>query len=237
MMFRYLFYVLIFLSPTLNNVGGEVVPKKDLLIKPKPKKEKPDVYSALKLSEYGLSPDAYRYAMKGYKKLRKQGKLDNPDIITIVDFSQSSKNKRLYVIDLKEQKLLFNTWVSHGKNTGDEFAQNFSNINGSLKSSLGFYITKNTNIGATVGFSLIMEGLEKGVNDNAIGRQIIMHGANYATEEFIHQTGRLGRSFGCPAIPPKMTKPIVNTIRDGSVLFIYYPDDNYIKHSALLSEA
>lgn len=232
-MFKYFFYLLIFLSPALSIVGYDVTPQ-NFLIEEKVEEEKPDTYTLLNLAEFGLSHEAYLYALTGYEKLKAAGKLENPNLLTIVDFSQSSKNKRLYVLDLKEEKLLFNTWVSHGRNTGDEFAKNFSNIDGSWKSSLGFYKTKGTNMGASVGFSMIIEGLEKGFNDNAKNRQIIMHGADYATEAFINRTGRLGRSFGCPAVAPEMIKPIVNTIRGGSLLFIYYPDQNYLSQSTFL---
>ncbi|HLS29477.1 MAG TPA: murein L,D-transpeptidase catalytic domain family protein, partial [Flavobacteriaceae bacterium] len=174
-------------------------------------------------------------ALKGHQKLKKEGRLANPDILTIVDFSQTSRNKRLYVIDKVKKEVLFNTLVSHGRNTGDEFAQSFSNENGSHKSSLGFYVTKNNNMGATVGFSLILEGIEKGFNDNAKTRQIIMHGADYATESFIDRTGRLGRSYGCPAVPPELIKPVVEVIENGTCLFIYYPDENYLDKSTLLN--
>ncbi len=233
MMFRYLFYLIIFLSPVLNKSTKKISPPK--LVVENTKEEKPDIYTDLNLAQYGLSLEAFQHALTGYQVLNEKQQLRNPDILTIVDFSQSSKNKRLYVLDLKEQKLLFNTWVSHGRNTGDEFAENFSNTDGSWQSSLGFYITENTHVGAKVGFSLILEGVEKGINDNAKNRQIIMHGADYATEDFINQTGRLGRSFGCPAVPPQMIEPIVDSIRDGSLLFLYYPDENYLNNSELLS--
>ena len=193
------------------------------------------MYHKLNLADFGLSDEVFNLALTGHNSLLAQGKLENPDILTIVDFSQSSKNKRLYVIDFSQQELVHHTFVAHGRNTGDEFARNFSNTDGSWQSSLGFYITKNTNMGASVGFSLIMEGVEKGFNDNAKRRQIIVHGADYATEDFIKRTGRLGRSFGCPAVPPHQIKPIVNTIKNGSTLFIYYPDEDYLSNSTLLN--
>lgn len=193
------------------------------------------VYKALDLAAKGLSDEVFQLAVRGYQKLQAVGKLQNSDILTIVDFSQSSKNKRMYVIDLKHKLLLFNTYVAHGKNTGDEFAKYFSNVTGSLKSSLGFYITKNHATGATVGLSLILDGVEKGFNDNALRREIIIHGASYATENFIRKTGRLGRSFGCPSLPPDMIKPVIEKIEKGTCLFIYHKDDFYIHHSSLLN--
>jgi len=233
---KYIFYLLLFFSPVFSLIGREVSTSPFVFEEIEIEEKEADLFSILNLSDHGLSFEAFYYAMSGYEKLHAEGKLENPDLLTIIDFSQSSKNKRLYVLDLKEQKLLHHTWVSHGRNTGDEFAENFSNINGSWKSSLGFYLTKGTNMGASVGFSMILEGLEKGFNDNAKMRQIIMHGADYATEDFIKRTGRLGRSFGCPAVSPEIIKPIVNSIRDGSLMFIYYPDDHYLSNSDLLSD-
>lgn len=194
-----------------------------------------DLFTVLQLSEKGLSQEVFQLALKGYRKLENDGKLRNSGILTIVDFSQSSKNKRLYVIDLLHKVILFNTYVAHGRNTGDEFAKQFSNISGSYKSSLGFYITKEEILGASVGLSLILDGVEKGFNDNALKRQIIIHGADYATEKFIRKTGRLGRSFGCPSLPPNMIKPVVTTIKEGTCLFIYQADQNYISYSRLLN--
>lgn len=224
---KYLFYFIFFLIPVLNRAETEELHPASVV--------KTDIYSDLKLAEYGLSNDIFQLALKGYNKLEAAGQLEHPGIITIVDFSQSSKNKRMYVIDFNEHKLLFNTLVAHGRNTGEEFAKNFSNESGTLKSSLGFYVTKNQVMGNKVGLSLIIRGVEKGFNDNAISRQIIMHGADYATEAFIKKTGRLGRSFGCPSLPPDLIKPVIETIEKGTCLFIFNPDSNYLSHSTLLN--
>jgi hypothetical protein len=194
-----------------------------------------DVYSFLNLSQYGLSDEAFQLAIKGFNKLKESGQLLNSSILTIIDFSQSSKNKRMYVIDLYKKALLFNTYVAHGRNTGEEYAERFSNKPGTLESSLGFYITENMAIGSKVGLSLILKGIEKGFNDHARDREIIMHGADYATENFIQKNGRLGRSFGCPSLPPDLIKPVAETIKDGTCLFIYKHDDNYIHKSLVLN--
>lgn len=224
---KYLFYLIFFLLPVLNRAESE---------KPHTTGEvKSDMYSDLNLAEYGLSNEVFQLALKGYNKLEAAGQLEHPGILTIVDFSQSSKNKRMYVIDITEHKLLFNTLVAHGRNTGEEYAQNFSNELGTLKSSLGFYVTKNQAMGNKVGLSLIIRGVEKGFNDNAISRQIVMHGADYATEEFIKKNGRLGRSYGCPSLPPDLIKPVIETIENGTCLFLYNPDSNYLRKSALLN--
>lgn len=194
-----------------------------------------DVYTFVRLADTGLSRDVFNLAIKGLKKLDINGKLQNPSIITIADYSQSSNNKRLYVIDLKNKKLLFNTYVAHGRNTGEEFAKSFSNKEGSFKSSLGFYVTEHPIIGSHTGFSLQIDGVEKGFNDHAVQRAIIIHGAEYATEKFIKKYGRLGRSYGCPSLPPEMNKIIIETIQGGTCLFLYNPDKDYMTNSALLN--
>jgi len=194
-----------------------------------------DIYVTVSLSETGLSRDIFNLAIKGLKKLDSDGKLNNPNIVTIVDYSQSSNKKRLYVIDLKNKKLLFNTYVAHGRNTGAEYAKSFSNDEGSYKSSLGFYITEHPITGSHTGFSLLIDGVEKGFNDHAVQRAIIIHAAEYATENFIKKYGRLGRSYGCPSLPPEMNKPIIDAIKGGTCLFLYNPNKDYISKSALLN--
>ena len=217
--------VLLFL-PVIDRAASESLPEND---------GNDEVYSVLHLSDLGLSHDAFSFALRGFEKLRKEGKLLNQSVLTIIDFSQSSTKKRMYVIDLAKKVLLFNTYVAHGRNTGDEFAQRFSNIPGTFQSSLGFYLTENMAIGSKVGLSLLLKGLEKGINDKAREREIIIHGADYATEDFIKQTGRLGRSYGCPSLPPDVIKPVAETIKDGSLLFIYSPDNSYLEKSEVLN--
>jgi hypothetical protein len=194
-----------------------------------------DIFTLINLTESGLTRDIFEMALKGLNKLDTAGKLQNRDIVSIADYSQSSNKKRFYVIDLKNRKLLFNTYVAHGRNTGDEFASSFSNVVGSYKSSLGFYVTENSIIGSHTGFSLMIDGVEKGFNDNAVKREIIIHAADYATESFIKKNGRLGRSFGCPVLPPDVNKQIIETIEGGSCLFIYNPNEDYICNSSLLN--
>jgi hypothetical protein len=197
--------------------------------------ESASLYALVNLADNGLSMEIFQLALKGLHKLEVSGKLLKPTILTIADYSQSSNKKRLYVIDLLNKKLLFNTYVAHGRNTGDEYARSFSNKEGSLKSSLGFYITQSLIVGSHTGLALLINGVEKGFNDNATKREIIIHAADYATESFIKKTGRLGRSFGCPSLPPDMLKPVVETIKEGSCLFIYNPDKQYISSSSLLN--
>lgn len=171
---------------------------------------------------------AFRQAVAGYNKIEEKSK----SILTLIDFTKPSTEKRLFVFDMKEKKVLYSSVVSHGKNSGDNYATSFSNEVGSYKSSLGFYLTGNTYQGKN-GYSLLLNGLEKGINDRARERAIVVHGAAYANPS-ICKSGRLGRSFGCPALPQALTKPIINTIKDGSVLFIYANNKEYMAKSTIL---
>ena len=192
------------------------------------------LYDSLQLGALRLNRQAYLFAVKGYTKLKADGKLRNGDLLTIVDFSQASTNKRMYIIDLKKKKLVEQSLVAHGRNTGQLMATNFSNVPESFQSSLGFYVTSETYEGKH-GLSLRLDGMEKQINDNARNRAIVIHGADYATEGFCKSTGYLGRSYGCPAVPQNVSKSIINTIRNGSCLFIYSPNQQYIKKSMLLA--
>ena len=172
--------------------------------------------------------EIFRRALLGYHELEHtQRLLSGKGIITIIDFRKSANLKRLWVIDLNKRKLLFHTYTAHGRNSGDLFAERFSNTANSNQSSLGFYVTGKTYIGKH-GTSLKLHGVEKGINDKAEERAIVMHGADYVSESFIKKVGRLGRSFGCPAIPMELHKEIISTVADGTCLFIYYPDAVYI---------
>ncbi len=178
------------------------------------------VFETLDLELKGLSKDAFNWAVRGWNEMTSAGKLKNDSILTIIDFDQPSYKKRLYVIDIKNTKILFNTWVAHGMNTGKEWAQSFSNKQNSHKSSLGFYITEGTYSGSN-GFSLKLIGLEKNLNNNAYNRAIVMHGAPYVSQSFINAQGYIGRSHGCPAVPEQLNRPIIEKIKNGSCLFIY----------------
>jgi hypothetical protein len=191
------------------------------------------VYDSLHLDLSGLSREAFKYAQKGWKKLVAQGKIVNESVIAIVDFSQPSSHRRLYVLDMKNYKVLFNTLVAHGRNSGKEWASSFSNKPSSYKSSPGFYITGNTYIGGN-GYSLRLEGIERGINDRASDRAIVMHGADYVSESYIAEQGYIGRSQGCPAVPSTDAYPIINTIKNGTCLFVYTPSKQYVSRSALL---
>jgi hypothetical protein len=167
------------------------------------------------------------------EKLEEEGKLSNTDLISIVDFSLPSSKKRLFVIDLKNGKVLYNTLVSHGRNSGTDVATTFSNMPESNMSSLGFYVTGETYRGEH-GMSLRLEGQEQGINDNALARGIVMHSAAYVNDKLAALQGYIGRSLGCPAIPEKVHRKIIELIKNGSCLFMYSPDKYYMAHSKML---
>ncbi len=192
------------------------------------------VYNTIKSHSVSMPKlEVFTKAMNGFKRLKAQGKIKK-DLLTLVDFSQSSNTKRLWIIDLATNTVLYNTLVAHGRNSGDEFANAFSNENSSNKSSLGFYATGELYQGKH-GASLRLDGLERGINDNARSRAVVMHAADYVTETFIKMHKRLGRSQGCPALPPALNKEVINLIKGKSCLFIYHPSQSYASSSKLLS--
>jgi len=190
------------------------------------------IYDSLHLELKGLSKEAFEYAQQGFEKLITEGADINNSVISIIDFSLPSSRKRLFILDMHHYKLLFNTLVAHGRNTGKEVANSFSNKEMSYKSSPGFYITKETYQGKN-GYSLKLEGIERGINDNAYDRGIVFHGADYVSQSLVNAQGYIGRSQGCPAIPENVTYPVINTIKEGTLVFIYHP--SYISKSRLLN--
>lgn len=192
------------------------------------------LYDSLQLDSLGLSTQAYHKAVTGFLSLVAAGAVPNPGILSIIDFSLPSTQKRLFILDTYSGKLLFNSLVAHGRNSGTLLATRFSNRRNSFMSSLGFYLTREPFIGQH-GYSLRLEGMEKGWNDNVLSRAIIMHPAEYVSEDHIRQCGYLGRSEGCPAIPRQLDRPIIDVIRGGSCLFVYSPDQKYLHHSRLAS--
>ena len=173
--------------------------------------------------QWGTMPSfvSFDYAFKGYEALKQQGKIAS-NLLAIVDFSQSSNEKRLWVIDMDLQQVLYQTYVAHGRNTGNEFATRFSNIGESFQSSLGFYRTAEQYVGKH-GISLRLDGLQRGLNCKARDRAIVMHGSDYVSEKFIQSHQRLGRSQGCPAVSREMAKVLVPLLKEGACLFLYHP--------------
>jgi len=177
--------------------------------------------------------DCFSKAFEGYNQLKSQGIIQK-DFLTIIDFSISSNEERLWVIDMVSKKVVLKSLVAHGRNSGEEFANKFSNKSESYQSSLGFYATGEVYQGKH-GLSLRLDGLEYGINDNARNRAVVIHGADYASEKFANTHGRLGRSQGCPAVPYAVHKEFINTIKDKSCLFIYHPSRTYVAKSKLVS--
>lgn len=179
-----------------------------------------------------LNFEAFDYALRGYTKLLLEGKLIETRYLTVVDFSLSSSEKRMFVIDMESDSVVYNTYCAHGRNSGREYARKFSNSNGSHMSSLGFYITSTTYSGK-YDLALRLEGLER-TNSKARSRGVVMHGAKYANPSFLERNGMLGRSYGCPAVPTDMAIPMINTIKGGSCFFIYHPSNYYLSQSKIL---
>ena len=187
------------------------------------------LYEALGLGSL-VNYAAFEQAWEGYARIEDKKK----EILTLIDFSKPSTEERLYVIDMKRKELLFVSHVSHGQNSGANYATDFSNRMGSHQSSLGFYLTENTYAGRN-GYSLVLDGLEAGINDQAKARAVVIHGAAYANPSVIPSMGRLGRSHGCPALPEALNRPIIDAIKGGSVLFIYADHKDYLVQSEILN--
>lgn len=173
---------------------------------------------------------AFEQALAGYNKIEDKKK----EILTLIDFSKPLNEERLYVMDMANKELLFTSVVSHGRNSGDLYATSFSNKNGSNKSSLGFYLTEGTYYGGS-GYSLILNGLEKGINDLAKRRSIVIHGSPSMEPSRLTRVGKLSRSLGCPALPKTISKEIIDVIKNGSLLFIYADDEKYLADSPILA--
>ena len=193
------------------------------------------LYRQLNLEKQNLAFNIFEQALRGLEKIEPLTKL-NPSLITIIDYSQPTSSKRLYTIDLKKPKLLFNTWVAVGEGSSGWFGYNFSNEIDSNQSSLGFFKTGGIYNGDTNGLCMVMHGLEEGINDNAKQRHIVMHGADYVSKELIEQDGDIGFSQGCPAISRDIAPKLITTINHKSLIYAHY-DDDYLETSQILSES
>jgi hypothetical protein len=192
------------------------------------------IYDLMGLAAYGLERDVFFNAYKGYQYLETHGSIRKKNIVTICDYSQSSNNKRLYVIDLANSRLLFNTFVSHGRNSGNEFATSFSNHDNSNKSSLGFMVTGDTYRGKA-GYCLRFNGMEAGINDRVKSRGIVLHGSRFVNEDIMSIRGVIGKSLGCPAVPFGLHMKIIDAIKGGSCFFVNSPDQWYVNNSSILN--
>ncbi|HEV2354133.1 MAG TPA: murein L,D-transpeptidase catalytic domain family protein [Puia sp.] len=193
------------------------------------------LYAAIGLRKAGLSEEAFEYAWRGYHNLLRKGSIRRKSVLSIADFSQSSSEKRMYVIDIRHKRLLFRTYVAHGQNSGAEFADSFSNEPESFKSSLGFYVTKTTYFGRN-GLSLRLNGVDPGFNDKAMKRNIVLHGCSYVGDQYLASFGETGTSLGCPALPSSISRPIIQKLKNGSCFFIYHPTPDYLDHSVVINE-
>ncbi|MBC5772650.1 murein L,D-transpeptidase catalytic domain family protein [Pontibacter sp. KCTC 32443] len=197
------------------------------------------LYNEMGLGQSGLKYEVFSKALTGYYNMKHQGKLSDKPVLTMVDFTKSSTQKRLWVVDIEKKEVLHHTYVAHGRNSGLEFAENFSNDDKSYMSSIGFYVTQNTYKGKH-GLSLKIEGLDEGFNTNALDRCIVIHGAEYASPEVIAKAGRLGRSLGCPALPMEEHEGIINTVMGNTAMYIHANSDTYtsqyLDHATAMAE-
>lgn len=182
----------------------------------------------------GLRPEVLRLALTAAGCAGEKGLVRRRNLLTVVDYSLPSTEPRLFVFDVVARKLLFRELVAHGRNSGGNLARFFSNAHGSLATSLGLFVTADTYVGSN-GYSLRLRGLEPGVNDQAWSRAIVMHGASYVSRTAIRALGRLGRSWGCPAVRSEIARQLIDTLKGGSAVFAYYPDRTWLTKSAFLA--
>lgn len=197
-----------------------------------PQKSLDEIKTILNTEAEGLNPNVIEKVLTTIKCARENNLASN-NMLTIIDYSLPSSEKRLWVFDLEQGKLLFHTYVSHGIKSGVLLTTNFSNKNNSKASSIGVYKTEKPYIGRH-GLSLQLSGLDAGFNDNASSRAVVMHGGWYVEEDFIKKYGRAGRSWGCPAVPDHLTSLIINSIKDKSMFVMYYPSDAWFAKSKFL---
>lgn len=192
-----------------------------------------DLASRLSAVAPAANPKVLSLAARAADCARQQGLLDGFRHLAVIDYSLPSTSPRLWVFDVARGRLLFQELVAHGRNTGERVAERFSNIEGSKMSSLGLFQTADTYYGSN-GYSLRLRGLDSGFNDNALARAIVMHGAPYVSEAIAGQLGRLGRSWGCPAVREEVARAVIDTLKGGALLFAYYPDRKWLDESPML---
>ena len=186
-----------------------------------------------KVADSGVSPEVLKLALSATSCAAASGAINAPPTLTVIDYSRPSAEPRLWVFDLVTGDLLFKELVAHGRNTGDNFATRFSNAVDSRQTSLGLFVTDAPYVG-TNGYSLRLDGLDVGFNDRARDRAIVMHGAPYVDSHLAATQGRIGRSWGCPALRPAIATRVIDRIRGGSVIFSYYPDQEWLRESRFL---
>ena len=189
--------------------------------------------SALSRAAPDADPNVIKLAVQA-TQCRSAQEGDNAARLAVIDYSLPSTSKRLWIFDLRRRALLFHELVAHGRNSGENLARHFSNKQQSLASSLGLYVTLNTYQGQN-GYSLRMEGLEHGFNDQAYNRALVIHGAPYVSPDLARANGRIGRSLGCPAVRPAVAHQVIDAMKDGQLLFSYYPDPQWLEASAFIN--
>lgn len=195
------------------------------------------IYAGIDFGDKGkLNAGVFRLAYKGYRRLLEAGKILQPGLLTVIDYSLSSNTPRLWVLDLVARRVVYHSLVAHGQGTGEEYATQFSNRESSHQSSLGFYTTGNTYQGQH-GLSLYLHGMDRGFNDAAYARSVVLHGASYVSEAFIRTHKRLGRSWGCPAVAESLAPELIRLLQGGTCLFAYFPDKQYLSASHWLTPA
>lgn len=190
-----------------------------------------DFAALLKLAP-ALSPKAIEAALLSLSRLHASGAAVRTDVLAVIDYTKPSTERRFWVFDLVHRRVLFHELAAHGKNSGDQMAVRFSNAPNSLMSSIGALLTGDTYVGKH-GLSLRLQGLEKGINDNALARDIVIHGADYVSQSVARQKGRIGRSWGCPAVRPEISRSLIDTLRGGALVLAYYPDQSWLRNSKL----
>ncbi len=225
-------YSLIVLNLLLLFITGEQINSNKII----PEAERDEMYIQSiynRFSDSALNYEAFRLAYNGFSKIQSTRILSNDSLLTLIDYSKPSSVERLFILDIKNLRIIEKSLVAHGKYTGLVIPEFFSNTIRSHKSSLGFYITENTYFGKH-GYSLRINGIEKGINDNAKKRAIVFHGAKYVSQEYIDSFGRIGRSYGCPALPVEKNNKIIDLIKEKSCVFIYHPTNLYYNSSELI---
>ena len=182
----------------------------------------------------GISADVLSLALRAVSCAVSSGDLRMPRTLTVIDYSLPSVEQRLWVFDVASGELLFRELVAHGRNTGENMATSFSDRLNSRQSSIGLFVTDDTYVGSN-GYSLRLDGLEPGFNGHARERAIVMHGAPYVDASLAKSQGRIGRSWGCPALREGVAREVIDTIRGGGVIFSYYPDDDWLRSSRFLN--
>lgn len=181
----------------------------------------------------GLDPHALEAALIALKRLQSNGTKVRADVLTVIDYTKPSTERRLWVFDLAHLRVLFEELTAHGKNSGDNQAFRFSNAPDSLMTSLGAFLTGDTYIGKH-GLSLRLQGLEKGINDNSMKREIVIHAAAYISDAIARKKGRIGRSWGCPAVRPEISRRLIEAVEGGTLVLAYYPDASWLRNSKLI---